>query len=238
MVDLDAAVEEHQFEIAVADGKHQIPTNRPQDHLGGELPPLEAVAPIHWPRRALSNRGPYTGNPPPAKFATEPPGVIGSRRASAGSNCCVRRVWPSRSATPPGRRKSGCVGAIASSPGLENRPQWSPPRSLENWRALPGRSPNTFKPLTLDALRSIADITKRRSSPATLLSKTEQGWRHGHGQENPRVHYQPDIFRRWRLDRGSSATHHRSGGIQPAHQSMINRRFDDRASCPAQSRPF
>jgi hypothetical protein len=45
-------------------------------------------------------------------------------------------------------------------------------------------------------------------------------------------------FRRWRLDRGSSATHHRSGGIQPAHQSMINRRFDDRASCPAQWRPF
>src|SRR6202020_205894 len=36
---------------------------------------------------------------------------------------------------------------------------------LENWRALPGRSPNTFKPLTLDALRSLVDITKRRSSP-------------------------------------------------------------------------
>jgi len=27
------------------------------------------------------------------------------------------------------------------------------------------------------------------------------------------------------LDRGSSATHYRSGGNQPAHQSMINRRF-------------
>src|SRR5580692_5041241 len=77
-----------------------------------------------------------------------------------------------------------------------------------------------------------------RFEQAAHLSKAEQGWRHGHGQENPRVHYQPDIFRRWRLDRGSSATHHRSGGIQPAHQSMINRRFDDRASCPAQSRPF
>ena len=93
----------------------------------------------------------------------------------------------------------------------------------------------------LDALKiHRADIKKRRSSPTTHLSKTEQGWRHGHGQENPRVHYQPDIFRRWRLgrrrlDRGSSATHRRSGGIQPAHQSMINRRFDDRASCPAQT---
>jgi hypothetical protein len=32
-------------------------------------------------------------------------------------------------------------------------------------------------------------------------------------------------FRCWPLDRGSSATNHRSGGNQPAHQSMINRRF-------------
>jgi hypothetical protein len=32
-------------------------------------------------------------------------------------------------------------------------------------------------------------------------------------------------FRRWTLDRGSSATNHRSGGNQPAYQSMINRRF-------------
>ena len=72
VVDLDAAVEEHQFEIPVADGKHQIPTNGPQNHLSGELPPLEAVAPIHLPRRALSNRGRYTGNPATGKFATEP----------------------------------------------------------------------------------------------------------------------------------------------------------------------
>ena len=49
----------------------------------------------------------------------------------------------SRSATPPGRPRSDCVGDIASSPGRENRPPWSPPRSLENWRALSGRSPNS-----------------------------------------------------------------------------------------------
>ena len=82
------------------------------------------------------------------------------RRASAESNCCARRVWPSQSATPRGRRKNGCVGAIASLPGRENHPLWSRPRSLENCRALPGRSPNTFRPPALDALRSIADITK------------------------------------------------------------------------------
>ncbi|WP_241671502.1 hypothetical protein [Dankookia rubra] len=68
------------------------------------------------------------------------------------------------------------------------------------------------------------------------ISAAGQGWRHGHGQENPRNHYQPDLVRRWLRDRGSSATHHRSGGSQPAHQSMINRRFNDRVSCPTQSR--
>ena len=56
-------------------------------------------------------------------------------------------------------------------------------------------------------------------------SNAGQGWRHGHGQENPRRYYQPDLIRRWTLDRGSSATYHRSGGNQPAYQSMINRRF-------------
>ena len=139
--------------------------------------------------------------------------------------------------TVRGRPRSGCVGAIASSPGRESRPLWSRPRSLENWRDLPGRSPNTFRSPALDALIDRGHH-ERSYCPQHIPPKTEQGWRHGHGQENPRVHYQPDIFRRWRLDRGSSATHHRSGGIQPAHQSMINRRFDDRASCPARSRPF
>ena len=143
----------------------------------------------------------------------------------------------SRSATPLGRRKSGCVGVVASSPGRENHPLWSRPRSRENWRVMPGRSPNTFRSQALDALIDNGHH-KRSRRPQHVHPKTEQGWRHGHGQENPRCHYQPDILRRWTLDRGSSATHHRSGGSQRAHQSMINRRFDDRASCPAQPRPF
>jgi transposase len=37
-----------------------------------------------------------------------------------------------RSATPRGRPRSDCVGAIASSPGRENHPLWSRPRSLGN----------------------------------------------------------------------------------------------------------
>src|SRR5271167_1037205 len=72
VVDLDAAVEEHQFEIAVADGKHQIPTNRPQDHLRGELTPLEAIAATHSDIRPIQSGVDHTKNPPTSKFATEP----------------------------------------------------------------------------------------------------------------------------------------------------------------------
>ena len=41
-------------------------------------------------------------------------------RASAESNCCGRKAWPSRSETPRGRRRNGCAGAIVSSPGRES----------------------------------------------------------------------------------------------------------------------
>ncbi len=41
------AVEKHQFEVTIADGEHQIPPDRPQDHLRGELPPLERLTCDH-----------------------------------------------------------------------------------------------------------------------------------------------------------------------------------------------
>ena len=56
---------------------------------------------------------------------------------------------------------------------------------------------HTFKPLTLDALEIDGGHHEKEVNAENDLSKTEQGWRHGHGQENPRVHYQPDSFRRW-----------------------------------------
>src|SRR3954453_11197832 len=46
-----AAVSEHQLEVAVADGEHEVPANRPEDHLGGELPPLEGLVWPHWAAR-------------------------------------------------------------------------------------------------------------------------------------------------------------------------------------------
>jgi len=40
---LHAAVLQHELEIAVTDGEHQIPSDRPQDHLSGQLPTLESL---------------------------------------------------------------------------------------------------------------------------------------------------------------------------------------------------
>src|SRR5262245_44723842 len=65
-----------------------------------------------------------------------------------------------------------------------------------------------------------------------------QGWGRGRGQENPRIHYLPDhsdltqVPRLRQLRDASTVMRFR-----PAHQSMINRRFNDRASCPARNSP-
>src|SRR5215217_9243792 len=41
VVDRDAAVLQHEREIAVADREHQIPAHRPEDYISSELPALE-----------------------------------------------------------------------------------------------------------------------------------------------------------------------------------------------------
>jgi CheY-like chemotaxis protein len=53
VVDLDSAVEEHEFQIAVADREHQIPSHGPKDRLGCELPPLEAITQTHTDTRPI-----------------------------------------------------------------------------------------------------------------------------------------------------------------------------------------
>jgi hypothetical protein len=42
VIHLHAAVLQHELEIA-ADREHQIPLDRPQDHLSGELPTFESL---------------------------------------------------------------------------------------------------------------------------------------------------------------------------------------------------
>ena len=53
VVDLDAAIEQHELQITVADGKHQITIARPKDHLGCELAPLEAITQTHSDARPI-----------------------------------------------------------------------------------------------------------------------------------------------------------------------------------------
>src|SRR4029077_18011095 len=53
VVDLDSAVEEHEFQIAVADREHQIPSHGPKDRLSCELPPLEAITQTHTDARPI-----------------------------------------------------------------------------------------------------------------------------------------------------------------------------------------
>jgi IS1 family transposase len=53
VVDLDAAIEQHELQITVADGKHQIPSHGPKDHLGCELAPLEAITQTHSDARPI-----------------------------------------------------------------------------------------------------------------------------------------------------------------------------------------
>ena len=54
VVDLDSAVEEHEFQIAVADREHQIPSHGPKDRLSCELPPLEAITQTHTDARPIA----------------------------------------------------------------------------------------------------------------------------------------------------------------------------------------
>jgi hypothetical protein len=69
-----------------------------------------------------------------------------------------------------------------------------------------GRLPNRYSP-RLPERRSVTVAFQGSRHTPTYKSNPEQGWGHGHGQENPRGYYQPDFTRRWPLDRGSSSTH-------------------------------
>ena len=84
--------------------------------------------------------------------------------------CCARRAWPSRSATPPGRRRTGCVGATASSPGPGSRRTSSPPRSPANWRASSGPSPDRPSPLPPDISDPTAIVIQGGQSPTSIPS--------------------------------------------------------------------
>ena len=160
--------------------KHQIPTNGPQDHLGGELPPLEAVAPIHLPRRALSNRGPYTGNPPPAKFATEPHiankevdrGAPFSAKQSSPATCgrvCRRSARPAVGIQRTLSKSSGTVICVAGSsrPPLTSICELSPrvgPTPVYHFDILSRRSASRPRQMTAQRTSSESLMSMYRAS--------------------------------------------------------------------------
>lgn len=50
VIDRHAAVQRHESEIEVTDGKHLIPSDRRRDHLSGELPAFEGLILPHLSR--------------------------------------------------------------------------------------------------------------------------------------------------------------------------------------------
>src|SRR5215212_2421714 len=70
----DPTVLQHQLEIAVADREHQVPSDRPQDHLGRELPAFEVLALRHDTCAAirLVETARLSNPDPPLKLATDP----------------------------------------------------------------------------------------------------------------------------------------------------------------------
>ena len=74
---LDTAIQEHEFEIAVTDVEHQIPSNRPKDHHSCKLPPLEGLILRHLTRLSPFRHGTAcTWCRPQRKAATEPRNLL------------------------------------------------------------------------------------------------------------------------------------------------------------------
>src|ERR1700710_86641 len=94
VVHLHATIQQHQLEITVADRKHQIPPNRPQDHLGVELLPFEGLMPAYL--NSLSTCGHPTASTRSGrrqKAATEPSGAPLARSEAKGAGGPCGPTW-------------------------------------------------------------------------------------------------------------------------------------------------
>jgi transposase len=156
-----------------------------------------------------------------------------SRPGSAASCCSGSRSSPSRSARSPGRRSCDCARAIASSPAAANRPMLSLPRSPVNWPASSGPSPGAFRRRRAEPKKPVIASQGGASEPPDTLLLGKAGGavavRRTLATTICRVADPTQVSRPRQLRDVSTVMRFR-----PAHQSMINRRHDDRASCPAQ----
>ena len=115
VIHLHAAVHQHHREIAVADGEHQIPSDRPQDHLAGKLPTFESLIPSYlWcsspSRRATAS----TRLDRQHKDATEPyrwmRAMATTCRSSSTCSACRMRPTGARDQSRTAPEASGLRG--------------------------------------------------------------------------------------------------------------------------------
>src|SRR3954468_18761049 len=116
VVHLHPTVLQHQLEIAVADREHQIPSDRPQDHLGRELPASELLALRHDPRAAIRLVGTARlPNPdPPHKLATDPPRSLTNPQLNA-NGCGPKGRFQAHHPAGPHSSEQGDLATVAQS---------------------------------------------------------------------------------------------------------------------------
>src|SRR5467141_2596409 len=163
-------------------------------------------------------------------------GPAASRPGSAANCCSGRRSSPSRSARSPGRRSCDCARAIASSPVAASRPMSSLPRLPVSWPASSGPSPGACRRRPADRKKPVIASEGGASEPPNTLLPGKAGGaaavRRTLDTTICRVADPTQVSRPRQLRDASTVMRFR-----PAHQSMINRRFNDRASCPARKSP-
>ena len=139
---------------------------------------------------------------------------------------------PNRSARSPGRHSSDCARAIASSRAPASPPMSSPPRSPASWPALCGPSLGACRRRRADrASRVIASKGGASEGSDMLLPGSAGGAVAVWGTLATTICRVADPMQVARPRQLRDAS--RVMRFRPAHQSMINRRYDDRTSCSA-----
>jgi hypothetical protein len=139
---------------------------------------------------------------------------------------------PSEHSSGARKRSCGCARAIASSPAAANRPMLSRRRSPVSWQGLSGPSPGRYRRWRAERNKPVIVLQGGASEPSVTLLLGKAGGaaavRRTLATTICRVDDPTQVSRLRQLHDASTVLRFR-----PAHQSMINRRHDGRASCLA-----
>jgi len=120
MIHRDATIGEHALEIAIADGKLQIPADRSQNDLRRELSTLERVLACLLHRQPLFTPSLHSGGRRSLKAATEPSGRSSSSSAARLANTFIL----ARPITSPRFFRSPRIWFSRSRLSLTSRARW------------------------------------------------------------------------------------------------------------------